>query len=383
MDTIKSVKSLSLKHMRVLLRADLNVPLKNNKILNDYRLQALLPTIDYIKKHGGKIILATHIGRPDAASKSNFFDETLSTKLLVPWFEKQGYDVNYEVDLLQAKEKSYKDHNQILLLENLRFFNGEKESCVEFAQLLVDLADVYVNDAFALIHRKDTSINITPKKFLPENRAAGLLIETEISELSKIKSSPEQPFVVVLGGNKIKDKIPLLKNLITSPTKPETIVIGGAISLPFLHVQNLFLNAHPLTDHETLSTTQKILELAHEHSVTIQLPQDAPENFTDIGPETIQEFKKTITQAKTIFANGTMGIYEKSESAHGTQEILRAIADSPAYTIIGGGDAASATHLFGLQNHMNFISTGGGATLAFLAAQDPSENLHALKILKK
>ncbi|MFH0898088.1 MAG: phosphoglycerate kinase [bacterium] len=405
MDTIpiKSIKTLSFKRMRVLLRADLNVPLKEKNILQDYKLQALLPTISYIQNHGGKVILATHLGRPDAQGVSNFFNENLSTKILIPWFKKHGYSIDYEVDLLKAKEKSYQHHTDILLLENLRFFNGEKETNVEFAQILADLADVYVNEAFGIIHRKDTSVIILAKQFLPQNRGIGLLMEREIRALTKLKQNPEQPFAIILGGNKISDKVKLLERFMTNPIKPQFILIGGAIALPFLHAQELCLNIVPESDSQTIALAKQILHQAQEKDIEIQLPQDlvitdqinsnepetypatatfsSSQHFVDIGQETIDTFRRTIDRAHTVFANGTMGIYENPKYAHGTKEILTAIANAPAYTVIGGGDAASATHLFGLEKKMDYISTGGGATLAFLAEPNPYENLPALKVL--
>ncbi len=349
------LKNLDLTGKRVFLRADLNIPLhsnslQNKKILNSYKLESIKPTIDYIQENGGKVILATHIGRPNALSRTNFFDENLSTKLLVPWFEQAGYEVEYEIDLKQAIKKSKQDFSKILLLENLRFFNGEQQTNLPFAKLLAQCADVYINDAFGVMHRSDTSITLLPKQFKPENRAYGLLVEKEIETLTKLKTNPEQPFIVVLGGNKIETKMPLLESLLEQPkeSRVRSILIGGAIAK---------------------SIGKDFLSKAKSLGVNVLLPEDylkINNYIIDIGPKTIERFKQEIAQAKTIFTNGPMGIYEEKESATGSREILQAIAQTNAYTVVGGGDAVAATNKFGLENQMDFLSTGGGATLAFL-----------------
>ncbi|MFH1461814.1 MAG: phosphoglycerate kinase [bacterium] len=357
---MKMLKELDLKGKRVFLRADLNVPLQDKKILQDYRLEKILPTIDYIIKNGGKVILATHIGRPSAEKLTNFFDENLSTKILVPWFENKGYKIRYKIDLEKAKIYSHENFKEILLLENLRFFNGEQGTIQEretFAQILRQLADVYVNDAFALAHRDDTSVILLPKLF--KDKANGLLVEQEITQLTKIKKNVKQPFMVIIGGNKIETKIPLLKSFIQNKTeRPSTILIGGAIA-------NTFLNKNKQINETEKKFAQDFLKLAQEENIKILLPIDQSKN--DIGPKSIESFSQEIKKAKTIFINGTMGIYENINSQTGTKEILTAIAQSNAFTVAGGGDCIAAIYKFNLQDKFNFLSTGGGATLAFLA----------------
>ncbi|MFH1644444.1 MAG: phosphoglycerate kinase [bacterium] len=353
---IPEIQNLDLKHKRVFLRADLNVPLKNKKISQDFKLQSILPTIDYILKNGGKVILATHIGQPNAKSQTNFFDENLSTKILVPWFKKNGYEIKYEIDLKKAELESKQNFKQILLLENLRFFNGEQEQNLEFAQLLSNLADIYINDAFGVSHRNDASVTLLPQLFDKNHKAFGFLIEKEIKNLTKLKQNPEQPFMLVVGGNKIKDKIPLLKNFINQKLA-QSILIGGAIAQPFLKKEGI---------------TNEIL--AQKNNAKIVLPTDfikIDNEDVDIGPESIKIFENEIKRAKTIFANGTMGIYEKEESENGTKQILNAIANSDAFTVIGGGDAVAATFMFDLSDKIDFLSTGGGAMLAFLSCEKP------------
>ncbi|MCF7800245.1 phosphoglycerate kinase [Candidatus Babeliales bacterium] len=403
MKNFKTIKNLNLKNKRVLLRADLNVPTKNKEILQDYRLKEIIPTINYIQKNGGKVILATHIGRPEAGNQINFFDKNLSTKILVPWFEKENFNIKLEKDLIDAQIFSKQDFNQILLLENLRFFNGEqgeKHERERLAQLLVNLADIYVNDAFALIHRDDTSITLLPNLFEQDKKAVGLLIEKEITELNKLKDDAEQPFMLVLGGNKVTDKIKLLESFLKD-NSVNTIIIGGAIANTFLKSQGYNVGKS-LVEKDLLDFAKNFINSAQEQNIEILLPIDllAVENLNrnynieyfdinnipsdrlcvDIGPKTIEFFKNKIKTAKTIFTNGSMGIYSKKEFSTGSFEILKAIGKSQAYSVAGGGDCVAAIYQFNLQNEFDFLSTGGGATLTYLSTEN-LENLPGLHAL--
>ena len=343
---MKKLNQIKLTGKRVFLRADLNVPLKDNlhekTIAQDHRLQATLPTIDYIQEHGGKVILATHIGRPPAATEKNFFDENLSTKLLIPWFEQHGYTIDYEIDLLKAIEKSKQHPDRILLLENLRFFNGEQQTNNEFAQLLAQSGNVYINDAFGVLHRNDTSVTLLPKQFDNDHRAFGLLVEKELETLTILKKNPTQPYVVVLGGSKATTKLPVLEKLIDAPlvARPQSILVGGLVASQI---------------------SQEIVHKAKQNNVNLMLPIDRctipkknavptvyeidaipPDDMiVDIGPKTIELFSEEIAHAKTIFANGTMGVYEDKRYETGSKKILQAIANTDATSIIGGGDAGS------------------------------------------
>ncbi len=397
-----SIQDLPLNGKRVFLRADLNVPLSNGTIIDDYRLKAILPTIDYLLKHQAKIILATHIGHPDAHAQTNFFDPELSTKLLVPWFKAHGYTIERERDLHTAQRKSFIDPGKILLLENLRFFNGETEHNSLFANLLANMADLYINDAFGLIHRHDCSITLLPELFSPEHRGVGCLIQHEIAELSQLKEQPQQPYLMVLGGKKIKDKIALLDNLLllAPEQRPQKLLLGGAIANTFLSAQGLGMGKS-LIDNTAIAFALEFLTKAQKSGVAIMLPSDLmitlsdgttapyPTNAiprtgtaVDIGPNSIISYTKEIDQAQTIFANGTMGIYEQENAVTGTKTIFQAMANGDAHTVIGGGDAVAALHTFGLEDKIDFISTGGGATLAFLSHGE-IEELPGLKIMKK
>ncbi len=381
---IPKIQDLDLEHKRIFLRADLNVPLKNRQILQDFKLNSILPTIDYILKNGGKVILATHIGRPDAKSQTNFFDENLSTKIIQNWFRQKSYKIKYEVDLKKAELESNQNFDEILLLENLRFFNGEQETNLEFAKLLSKLGDIYINDAFGVCHRDDTSVTLLARQFDKKHKAFGFLIEKEIENLEKLKNNPKKPFILILGGNKIKDKIPLLKNFI-SQKRVNSILIGGAIANSFLKAQSKDIDKSKIEEN-SIKTAKEILESAQKNSIKVLLPKDfvkVNDENVDIGSETINFFDTEIKRAKTIFVNGTMGIYEREESANGTKQILERVANSNAFSIVGGGDAVAATFLFNFQKQMNFLSTGGGATLTFLSDQNPFLEMPGLYFIFK
>ena len=404
---IRRMEAVDVNGKRVFLRADLNVPLDNGRIVQDFRLHKILPTIDYILTNGAKVILATHIGRPKAKIITNFFDKTLSTKNLQSWFEQRGYKIKYEPDLLKAEELSHKNFDQILLLENLRFFNGEKgeeEEREKLAKLLKNLSDLYVNDAFSIVHRNDTSVTLLPKKFEIQNLAFGFLIEKEIEELSKLKENVKQPFILVLGGNKIKSKIRLLENFlnIDERNRPRSILIGGAIAYTFLKTQGISVG-RSIVENEYLKFAKNFLNEAKKKDIEILLPVDhlatdgeiknINKNSTkyydssnlskncigiDIGQKTTEIFEKVINEAKMIFVNGSMGIYYHQASQKGTKEILNSIANSNAYKIAGGGDCVAACYNFNLQEKFDFLSTGGGATLAFLGLNESLSKLPGL-----
>ena len=410
------LKDLNVKGKRVFLRADLNVPLKDKKILQDYRLTQILPTIKYIQQNGGKVVLATHLGRPKAASETNFFDPNLSTDIIAYWLREHGFKTTLQPDLLLAKQDSTQDFDTILLLENLRFFNGEKGNEQErekLTELLKDLADVYVNDAFGLIHRDDASVSLLPAMFNKKEKAIGFLIEKEITELNKLKESPAHPYLLVLGGSKIKDKIKLLQNFLDQPktNRIDSIIVGGAIANTFLKAKG-FDVGKSFVQTEYLDFAKEFLNHAEKQNISVFLPVDhlaiqnvdikkllsdkgmnliknyyENENIpsdgicVDIGPKTIKLFEQEILKAKTIFVNGTMGIYQHLDLAQGTEQILNAIANSNAYIVAGGGDCTAAAFMFGLENKFNFLSTGGGATLAFLANTNVEKELPALQSL--
>jgi len=366
------------KDKRVLLRADLNVPLQNKKIVNDYKLKAILPTIDMIKKSGSKVILITHLGKPEK------YDPGLTTKNLIEWFKKNGYPITFESDLQKAKEKSFQDFNKILLLENVRFFEGEKNRDSDFAESLAKLGDYFVNDAFGSVHRKNTSIALLPKMFDPDKRFLGPLIKKEIKILSKSLEHPQQPFVLIIGGAKSGSKIPMIEKLLD---KVHTVLLCPAISFTFSKYLGKKVGKS-LVDQDALELIPKILQKASKLGVKLVFPIDyqvaegnfdGPTKYIDsenipddcvgisIGPKTVALFSKEIFKAKTIFFNGAFGNMKKIKTLEGMKAIFDAMAKSDAYTIIGGGDSVAAAYLFEIQNSIDYLSTGGGAALAYLS----------------
>ena len=396
---------INVQKKRVFLRADLNLPSHDllDPTAHHARLEALIPTIKTLMQGGNKIILATHIGRPTPRHNTHIIDEQLSTKLLVPKLEHYGLKVDFEPDLLQAAKKSVQAFDRLLLLENLRFFQGEQEPSLNFAQLLAATADVYINDAVGLIHRNDTSVALLPTLFTKENRSAGLIVEKEIATLTALTKEPAQPFMLVVGGCKVKDKIRVLMTFLHAPEhkRASAIIIGGALALPFLKANGCATGACPC-DQADVAIAMDTIKAAATAGISLILPTDM--NVTsklgsgtlqiysvtsiphdgicvDIGPASLQLFSQQLLNAKTIFANGTMGLYEYPEYQKGTNGILTCIAANKGLTILAGGDTVAAAHKENIADKVTFCSTGGGATLAFLGASDPYQEMPALKAL--
>jgi phosphoglycerate kinase len=389
MKLICQLPAFDLNRKRVLLRADLNVPLVNGNILNDYRLRAVIPTLELIHKKNGRIVLMTHMGRPKKE------DSGLSTQLLIPWFKSQGFSVVFAQDPAQAKLLSMDEHNSIILLENLRFFPGEKNQDAAFAQSLADCGDFYVDDAFASMHRKDSSIWLVPQLFAKSHRTFGLLVETELRMLNKLIHNPKKPFLLVIGGGKVVDKLPLLENLLDRVTD---ILLCPAIVFTFLKSKDLNVGTS-LIDSDALESCKKLLEKANQKKVNVHFPLDYQvanqtlqgslsfvdaQNFPangmgiSIGPKTITQFSKIIEQAQTIFFNAAMGFALRPETMVGTRALLQAVAQSKAYRVVGGGDSVAAAQNVSFAHTFDHLSTGGGATLAYLSGE-PLPGLVALE----
>lgn len=385
-----------LYRQRVFLRADLNVPIaQNGSIKNDKRLREILPSIEFIQNKGGKVILASHIGRPAGTG----LEHHLSTRNLINWFEEQNIAIDFESDLIAAQKNTYHNFNRVMLLENLRFFVGEKTYSMPFAELLADLADIFVNDAFGTIHRNDTSVTLLPQLFLPQNRGWGLLIEKELQALEALHDNPPSPLILVLGGAKIADKIPLINNFLAHTT-PQAIILGGKIALPFLAKQGLQLGKSSPT-FEDIALVQDVLtnlqktELILPVDAVVSTDQSGSDLVTskpiseigendyiiDIGSQSIKIFMEKIEEAKTVFFNGTMGYYESLNGIEGTKAIANAVANLDGIKIVGGGDACSVVEMLQLNSKMTFLSTGGGATLAYLGSENPWHDLPGLKAL--
>lgn len=378
-----TIDQLPLEGKNVLLRVDLNVPLRDGQVADDTRLRATLPTIQaLLQRQAARIILCSHLGRPKGRRSHKLsllpVAATLSQLLdrdVVFVHDVVGDEVR---DVIRQAPES-----AILVLENLRFEPGETANDPEFSRQLADLADVYVNDAFGTLHRAHASV-VGVASHLPA--AAGLLVHAELEALGHLLTTPPRPFGAVLGGAKVSDKIGLLERLVT---KVDHLFLGGAMAYTFLAAQQLPTGDSRVED-DHLDTARRILQAATDRGVTVHLPVDhiTAEHFDaeapphteatlsegrmglDIGPETRASWSAVLSQCHTLFWNGPLGVFEWPAFAGGTKAIAEAFASSPGFTVIGGGDSAAAVVGLGLASKVRHISTGGGASLSFLESGD-------------
>jgi phosphoglycerate kinase len=380
--TKRSIRDLDVQNKRVLLRVDYNVPMsKDGAITDDKRILETLPTIRYLLDKNAIIILVTHMGRPDGkiveSLRLDKIAQRLSALLGKP-VNKLNSVVGPDVTEAVANAKP----GDIIMLENVRFLKEEKNGSEELAKKLAALADVYVDDAFATAHRPDTSVAGVPQ-FLPS--AAGFLLEKEIDVLETVTTSAKKPFIAILGGAKVSDKIGLIKNLLT---KTDAILIGGGMAFTFLKAMGYAIG-FSLVEEDYLKVADEIIKAAKTKGVRLLLPVDvivtneikagsshhivdiedipADQIGVDIGPKTVQAFAAEIAKANTIIWNGPMGVIEIAEFAEGTKSLARIIAArSGALTVAGGGETASVIDALNLQNDFKHVSTGGGAFLEYL-----------------
>ena len=373
----KMVTDLDVKGKKVLMRVDFNVPISEGKVGDDTRIRAALPTIKYLLENGAAVILCSHLGRPKGELDPDFslkpVAEYLDTLLEAP--VKFSEDCIGEIAQAAAKDL---EPGQVLVLENTRFHAGEKKNDPQMAKELASLADLYVNDAFGSAHRAHASTTGVAE-FLPA--AAGFLLEKEIKYLGNAIADPDRPFVAILGGAKISDKIGVIDNLIK---KADRILIGGGMANTFFKAQG-FAMADSLVEDEVLDTAKELLDMAGGKIVLpvdvviadafdadaadkIMDVGDVPTGWRilDIGPRTVEAFSDIIKKADTVVWNGPMGVFELEKFAKGTFEVAKAIAESNATGIVGGGDSASAMKKSGLEEKITHISTGGGASLEML-----------------
>ncbi|MGC3998486.1 MAG: phosphoglycerate kinase [Anaeromyxobacter sp.] len=381
---LKTIDSLDLAGKRVFVRVDFNVPLdEQGKVTDDARIRAALPTIQHALKAKAKVILGSHLGRPKGKpeDRKKFTLEPAAARLS----ELLGQDVILADDCVgDGVKKLVKDlkDGQVLLLENLRFHPEEEKNDEAFARELASLADVWVNDAFGTAHRAHAS-TAGMAAFVKE-KAAGYLIKKEVEYLGNALGTPARPFVAIVGGAKVSDKIKVLENLMA---KADTILIGGAMAFTFLKAQGVEVGKS-LVEADKLELARTILEKAAARKVDLLLPVDhvcgdAPKETAarvvvndraipadlmglDIGPKTLDVYRQRILAAKTVFWNGPMGLFEQKPWAEGTFGVAKAMAECQGITIVGGGDSAAAVEEAGMVPKMKHVSTGGGASLEFI-----------------
>jgi len=371
--------------LRVFVRVDFNVPLKDGVVTDDSRIHATLPTLSEILDRGASIVAASHLGRPKGQMKDELRVAPVGERL-AELLEREVFALDEMVGDKVEAVCGHIEPGDVVLLENLRFDPGEERNDVVFAEQLAALADAYVDDAFGAVHRAHASVVALPELFLKQGRpvAAGRLLQREVDALSKLLEDPERPYVAVLGGAKVSDKLGTIGALVE---RVDAILIGGAMAFTFLAAEGGDVG-ESLVEPDRFDEVRAARARANELGTLIQLPEDviaAPEitaeaprqtvpasriprgvKGLDIGPRSVEEFARSVADAKTILWNGPMGVFELEPFGAGTRGVATAIAGSRAYSVVGGGDTLAAVAKYGLEEGFDHLSTGGGASLEFL-----------------
>ena len=378
---VRAVRDLDVGGKRVLVRVDFNVPLDGEgNVADDTRIRAALPTLQLLLDGGAKLILMSHLGRPKGQVKPSLSLEVAGSRL-AELLERPVIHTDDCIGWGARKLAHDLNDGDVLLLENLRFHAAETAGDRSFAESLAELGDLYVSDAFGTLHRAHASVAVVPELF-KGRRAAGLLVDRELIKLGELLDTPDKPFVAVLGGAKVSDKIKVIESLLR---RVNVLLVGGAMAYTFLEAKGIAVGSSRV-EKDKVWLARKILDKANDLGVAIRLPQDhvvapaldAPEQAEvtrdlvpgmmglDIGPDTLERYALEVQQAQTVFWNGPMGVFEVDAFARGTEGLARAVARSRAYSVIGGGDSAAAVAKFGLADEVSHVSTGGGASLEFL-----------------
>ncbi|MEK7298371.1 MAG: phosphoglycerate kinase [Candidatus Margulisiibacteriota bacterium] len=391
--TVNDLQASDLSGKRVLLRADLNVPMDTNGVItDDSRIVAILPTISYLLDHGASVIVVSHLGRP----KGQVTDRLRLTPVALDLSEKLNRPVIKTDDCVGSEVEavcSQLKAGDVVLLENVRFYKEEEANDPSFSKKLARLADIYVNDAFGTAHRAHAS-TAGVASYLPAY--AGFLIQKEVEHLESVLLNPDHPFVAIIGGSKVSSNIGILSHLIG---KVDTLLIGGGMMFTFYKAMG-YETGRSLVESDCVGLAKDLLEKARTTSTTIVIPSDVvvadacqagvatltvpatqiprDKMGLDIGPDTVAAFSREIAKAKTILWNGPLGVFEIDAFSHGTMAIAKAVADASAKSVIGGGDSAAAIQKAGLASYISHISTGGGASLEFLEGK----TLPGIAILK-
>ena len=378
----KTIREIDVKNKKVIVRVDFNVPLDDDlDITDDTRIRLSLPTIEYLRNNDARIILMSHLGRPKGKPEDRFRLDPVAKRLEeLTGARVKKFDETFSLEIKDYIDKSMSD-DEIVILENLRFSPGEKENDRDFSKSLASLADIYVDDAFGAAHRAHASVVGIPE-FLPA--VSGLLMEKEVETLTALLESPQRPFLTILGGSKVSDKIKVIKNLME---KVDSLILGGGMTYTFLKAQGYEIGKS-ICEDDQLDYARDMIELAKKNDVNFLLPVDItiasefdknsekkvvsidsiPAGWMglDIGIRSIEIFKKEIQNASTIFWNGPVGVFEWEKFSSGTKNIALAVAESNAITVVGGGDTVAAVKKYDVSDKISHVSSGGGAAMELL-----------------